>query len=186
MNHNKSKNKEPEVYSTTGFKDVLASPLFYPIVTITFVLGISSIFGFLQNPLKLKAVVSTINQKLTHNSATKNSITRNIYSLSKTFSGKKYPMSNANERSDNRKLLVNFNNSPVLLASNNPVGNDINQIAYNYDVTSMQLWNDLDISIIEEGHGEKLETNRVGIPLELDFQQELLPLNESIYALNSL
>ena len=64
MNTQQLSNSKPEVYSTSGFRDTLASPIFYPVIVVALVLGVTSIFGFVQNPLKLKAVVNVIQQKV--------------------------------------------------------------------------------------------------------------------------
>jgi len=64
MNKNQQSNNEPKIYSTSGFKDTLASPVFYPVIVVAIVLGVTSIFGLTQNPLKLKTVVNIIHQKV--------------------------------------------------------------------------------------------------------------------------
>jgi len=50
--HHNNKDKT-EVYSISGFKDTLASPVFYPVIVVAMLLGITSILGFVQNPMKL-------------------------------------------------------------------------------------------------------------------------------------
>ena len=73
------------------------------------------------------------------------------------------------------------------------VDNDIERIAFNYDVTSENFWSDLDSSKLETATEEMLrkqkEAAMIGIPLEIDYQQknssELDGTNKSIYALGA-
>jgi len=60
----KKTKKEEVVYSSTDLSDLLSSPIFYSIIALTFILGFSSIFGFFNNPRKLKTVVDAISQKV--------------------------------------------------------------------------------------------------------------------------
>ena len=180
MNTNNRKYKEPEIYSTTGFKDVPASPVFYSIVTIAFILGISTIFGFLQNPLKFKAVVSVIHQKVSPSSPAKSSITQNVYSLSESF----YKRSNRNNINASVSLYLDNTED---FGSKESTGNGIQNVAFNYDVTSNQFWNKLDASSIESVNEEidrnELEASMFGIPLEPDFQHDSKQIDDSIYVL---
>ncbi len=57
------KNKE-EPYSISGFSDLINSPVFLAILLLTFILGLSSVFGFFQNPQKLRLIIELINQRV--------------------------------------------------------------------------------------------------------------------------
>lgn len=184
MNKNTRHNKEPEVYSTTGFKDTLASPYFYPIAVITIVLGISSILGFLQNPLKLKAVVNVINQKV----SVRSPVNRQLYSLSQSFSEKKINKQR-NENAETGNLFQDFYETKI---SNQTDESSLQHVSFNYDVTSTQFWSDLDTSriesAIEESNRQDHEASMIGIPLESDYfqlHQDTQHLDDSIYTLNS-
>jgi hypothetical protein len=184
----KRKYKEPEIYSTTGFKDVLASPLFYSIAVITFVLGVSSIFGFLQNPLKLKAVVSAINHKISSDSLIKSPATQNVFSLSENFYGLLQKDANENLKHPSEKMKFELYQDRVEEnARNNSFEKDLHRVAFNYDITSNNFWSDLDStsieSAIEESDRLEQEASIIGIPLESDFQYKPNRLNDSIYAL---
>ena len=62
------KAKKEAVYSSTNMSDLLSSPVFYSVIALSFILGVSSIFGFFNNPRKLKTVVDVISQKILVNS----------------------------------------------------------------------------------------------------------------------
>jgi len=188
MNKNTRHNKEPEVYSTTGFKDTLASPYFYPIAVITIVLGVSSILGFLQNPLKLKAVVSVINQKVSVSSPVRSVVNRDLYSLSQSFSEKKINKQR-NENAETLNIFLDYYETKI---SNQTDETSLQRVSFNYDVTSPQFWTDLDTSKIEsaseESNRQDHEASMIGIPLESDYfqlHQDTQPLDDSIYTLNS-
>lgn len=61
---NKKYKNNKEVYSITGFSDLVASPFFYSILIITVILGLASTFGFFQNPRKLKLIIDLISQRV--------------------------------------------------------------------------------------------------------------------------
>lgn len=186
MNKNMRHNKEPEVYSTTGFKDTLASPYFYPIAVITIVLGVSSILGFLQNPLKLKAVVNVINQKVSVSSPVRSSVNHDLYSLSQSFSEKKINT----QRKENAETINIFQDFYATKISNQTDEASLQRVSFNYDVTSTQFWTDLDTSriesAIEESNRQDHEASMIGVPLESDYfqlQLDTQPLNDSLYTL---
>lgn len=61
---NKKYKNNKEVYSITGFSDLVASPFFYSILIITVILGLASTFGFFQNPKKLKRIIDIISHRV--------------------------------------------------------------------------------------------------------------------------
>lgn len=166
--------QEPEVYSTTGFKDVLASPVFYSVVAITFILGASSIFGFLQNPIKLKSTVFVISQKMT-NSPLKSSQHRNNYSLSHSNKIKKETLKQP--RLDNSHLYLEkkLDNAFNSLSIDKNRDDGLRRIAFNYDITSEQFWTDLDTSTIDSAieESQNYNTTVIGAPLESTYQGDL-------------
>lgn len=60
----KKKSKNNNEYSTTGFSDLVGSPFFYSVLLITFILGFASVYGFFQNPRKLKLIIDVISQRV--------------------------------------------------------------------------------------------------------------------------
>ncbi|GAA0426732.1 hypothetical protein GCM10009133_39130 [Cocleimonas flava] len=175
--------REPKVYSTTGFKDTLASPLFYSVAAVALVLGIASIFGFLQNPLKLKAVANAVHNKVHISSPVRSSPRNNLYSLEQSFKNKDY-------RTDKNQIQ----NQPQSVEVEQPQHmGGLNRVSFNYDVTANDFWTDLDTSrlesAVEESARQDLEASLLGAPLGSEFHQQLeleaMPLNDSIYSLNT-
>lgn len=66
---NNTKNKQEE-YSITGFSDLIASPMLLAIIILTFILGGFSIFGFFQNPQKLRLIIDLISRRVEISEAT--------------------------------------------------------------------------------------------------------------------
>lgn len=182
----KQQNKTTEVYSTSGFKDTLASPVFYPVIVVAIVLGVASIFGFVQNPLKLKAMVNVIHQKVAETTIVNDSLKNELYSIT---TEKKSKQSVVKQSPEIIELFSNLDeDSPEKIA----VERDIERIAFNYDVTSERFWSDLDSSkfesAAEEMERKEKEATTFGLPLESEYQDNFpsgLEVNDdSIYALN--
>ena len=91
MDTQAQKNKKLEVYSISGFRDTLASPVFYPVIVVSLVLGVASIFGFVQNPLKLKAMVNVIHQKVAKTKVVNDSLKNELYTVADHINSKKDP-----------------------------------------------------------------------------------------------
>ena len=182
----KHKYKEPEIYSTTGFKDVLASPVFYAIATIAFVLGVSTIFGFLQNPLRLKAVVSVIHQKVSPEVSERTIVTHNAYSLSESFNKNHYK-NNGLVNINKEARVIRYQDTTEYFGNNNNTEKHIQHVSFNYDITSHDFWSNLDSSSLESVTGElkrkEIEASMIGTPLEPDFQQNTDKIDDSIYVL---
>jgi len=185
-----AKNKAKEIYSISGFKDTLASPVFYPVIVVALVLGLTSIFGFVQNPLKLKSIVNVIHQKV----ATTNVVSSNLHSsvndqLYDVFETKQ---SNTNLRETKSIKTFNLFSHVGDSTEKMAVDKEIERIAFNYDLTSENFWSELDSSKLESASEEmerkEKEANSIGAPLELN-KLEKLPSkfklnNDSIYALS--
>jgi len=173
---------EPKVYSTTGFKDTLASPLFYSVAVVALVLGIASIFGFLQNPLKLKAVANAVHNKVHISSPVRSSPRNNLYSLEQSFKSK-----------DDSTEMHPISYQQQSFEIEQPENVDgLSRVSFNYDVTANDFWTDLDTtrleSAMEESARQDLEASLIGAPLESEYHRQLelegMPLNDSIYSLN--
>ena len=186
MNTQQHKDNKSEVYSTSGFKDTLASPVFYPVIVVSLVLGVASIFGFVQNPLKLKAIVNVIHQKVAETKVVSGSINDQLYSISERAEAEQVSY---NQHTKVIKLFSNLNKSkPEKMA----VEGDFERIAFNYDVTSESFWSDLDSSkfesATEEMERKQREAATFGAPLEIDhrdsFPADFDLKEDSIYALN--
>lgn len=61
---NNNKNRREQVYSATGVTDLLSSPVFYAVLFLSAFLGIFTIYGFIDNPLRLKAKVDSLTAKI--------------------------------------------------------------------------------------------------------------------------
>lgn len=188
MNTQQHSNKKPEVYSISGFKDTLASPVFYPVIVVALVLGITSIFGFVQNPLKLKSIVSVIQQKVAESNVAYEPINSQKY-----FEGKKAEHKFHKIHNPSVKSYDFFSHNAENSTEKMPIEGDFERITFNYDVTSESFWKDLDSSSLETA-AEKMERKEkdaatFGSPLRID-QPENQPsadfLDDSIYAINSI
>lgn len=184
MNH-ENKDAKFTVYSTTGLSDLISSPVFYSVLVLTIFLGLSSAFGFLQNPLKLKAVVQIISKKVSFvDDRGKQAVNQKEYIISnglqqqgaiiKTFS------SIENDRySIFAKSFSTHQNSRLLNAG-------VKVVSFDYDITSRQFWSDLNLSKIESALEESQRKSRdsmiIGIPLEL---KPPAHRDESIYSLSA-
>ncbi len=189
MNTQQQKNKKTEVYCISGFRDTLASPVFYPVIVVTIVLGVTSIFGFVQNPLKLKAVVNVLHQKVAESNVVSDSFKNQLYVVAK-----KSESQNKSTQSKSAKVLELFSNLNENSSDKMSVEGDFDRIAFNYDVTSERFWSDLDSSKFESAEEEmerkQREAATFGIPLEIDHRDnlpaEINLQDESIYAINNL
>ncbi len=195
MNTQHQSNRKTEIYSISGFKDTLASPVFYPVLVVTLVLGVTSILGFIQNPLKLKTVVNVIQQKVATNNVVDDifKVYQSINSNSDSQSYSKDTTFNAAHTQINHT----FDLFPDIETSHNEkmtvVGN-FERIAFNYDVTSESFWTDLDSSRLETASEEmerkERESTTFGAPLRIDYREDSTSdfniENDSIYALKAL
>jgi len=167
---NKNKLGTTNVYSTTGFSDLVSSPIFYPVLILTILLGLSSTFGFLQNPLKLKAVVEIISKKVSLSESNK----------IRAVNQNKFSVAHGLLQHDVEKDTVSFINGDRYSIfvrdfssanSNFEQGSGIRPVSFDYDITSRQFWGDLDLSKIESTLEESQRKYRdaliTGTPLEL-------------------
>ena len=113
----KNDKKQVSVYKNSEFSDLLMSNNFYTVSGIALVLGFASAFGFIQNPRKLKTVVDTLSYKV---------------SVSHT---------NNQQKSFRIPKYKRHSSKPSEKGS---VVNNIQRVAFSYDLTSDKFWNDLD------------------------------------------
>jgi hypothetical protein len=173
------KAKKEEVYSSTDLSDLLSSPVFYSVIALTFILGVSSIFGFFNNPRKLKTVVDVISQKLLIN-PNSNTVT---FDRDEDYLLQKYSLkASANNR---KEIPLEVTTNPysvfskvVVLdsISNITNNNEIQRVSFDYDITSKQFWGNLDSSRIESliEENQTLEGNSlmIGAPLSSEYALE--------------
>ncbi len=157
-------NVREEVYSATELSDLLSSPVFYSVLALTFFLGLSSVFGFLQNPRKLKTVVDAISEKVS------------IYQNSEAGFGvdqySSYGSSvDAVSYIDNSRYSISF--KELFAPTDKIIEQSIQKVSFNYDITSKQFWGNLDSSSIESASEESIRKNaeswRLGAPLSSDY-----------------
>lgn len=196
MKTQQQSNDKTEVYSVSGFRDTLASPVFYPVIVVAILLGVTSILGFVQNPLKLKSMVNVIHQKVAITNVVNGTLENKLYKVSnnkETTKIQTFQSSVSNDQIRSFDLFLDFDTDLVTHSKKMPVDKSIERIAFNYDVTSENFWTDLDSSKLETAKEEmerkQREKSTIGTPLEID-QQEKFPTkfkinDKSIYALSS-
>jgi len=186
----KQHSEKTEVYSISGFKDTLASPVFYPVIVVAMVLGVTSMFGFVQNPEKLKSMVDVMHQKVATTNLVNGTVNDQLYRVSQT-------KQSSNNRSlesqiSSFQLFTEIDTTSVENIEKMPVHKDIERIAFNYDVTSENFWTELDSSKLESATEEmerkQREAGSIGAPLEINnekFPTKFKLNDDSIYALNN-
>lgn len=169
-----------EVYSSMGFSELFSSPVFYSVLVLTIILGLSSAFGFLQNPRKLKLVVDVISHKVSLSRP--HVVSQNEYLISQSMkSDKETTISNIDK---NRYSIFSdsFNNSDLVISQ----GTSVKPVSFDYDITSREFWGDLDMTRIESAIEETQRQNRgsftIGTPIELDSSIER---NDSKYSMRA-
>ena len=172
MRINNQKPISEEVYSSTELSDLLSSPVFYSVLALTFFLGLSSIFGFFENPRKLKTVVDIISEKV---------VTADVNTVS--FGQVKYSMIQTDSSRNDRYNILRSD-----LFSENPVNSagSIEKVSFNYDITSKQFWGNLDSSRIESATEESRRNNSdalvIGTPLSPEYHS---PESDAKYSMAS-
>ncbi len=172
------KTKKEVVYSSTNMSDLLSSPVFYSVIALTFILGLSSIFGFFNNPRKLKAVVDVISQKILINpnsntvsfDADEDYLLQN-YSFKAMSINLDWPISSANIEDP-----YNISSKLIVLNPALSVKIDTQRVSFDYDITSKQFWGGLDASRIESAIEESQRKDRdalvIGVPLSSEYSLE--------------
>ena len=172
------KTKKEVVYSSTNMSDLLSSPVFYSVIALTFILGLSSIFGFFNNPRKLKTVVDVISQKILINpnsntvsfDADEDYLLQN-YSFKAMSINLDWPISSANIEDP-----YNISSKLIVLNPALSVKIDTQRVSFDYDITSKQFWGGLDASRIESAIEESQRKDRdalvIGVPLSSEYSLE--------------
>lgn len=149
------------VYRRPEFSDLLTSNNFYTVSAIALVLGISSAFGFIQNPRKLKAVVDTLSYKVSIAHPNNQRMSYQVfqeerYDLSASIENYGSSVGSIRQKSrfsENNKYLFEPRN---LVRSS---GKHIQRVAFSYDITSDKFWNDFSSSSIGRLQDEKHKYN---------------------------
>jgi len=170
MNHNNR-----EVYSSTGFVDLLASPSFYALSVIAFVLGFSSIFGFLQAPEKLKNTVDLITKKVVLQSNSKATELVSVLTVSSN-----QDMTNKHNGRNTATLLGGrysiFMDKLIKKDEDREAKGPIQTIqlaSFDYDITSKHFWGDLDMNnphatVHEDSMLNNSDSLIIGVPMTLE------------------
>jgi len=179
------KSKKEEVYSSTDLGDLLSSPVFYSVLVLAFILGLSSVFGFFNNPRKLKTVVDVISQKLLIN-PNSNTVAFDVdedyllqkYSLKASVINKK-AIKQKRMASESTANPYNIFTKLVVLDSalnTKKMYNEIQRVSFDYDITSKQFWGNLDSSridsLIEENQRLEGDALMIGAPLSSEYSLE--------------
>ncbi len=156
--------KKEEVYTSTELSDLLSSPVFYSVIALTFILGLSSIFGFFQNPRKLKTVVDIISEKVS-------SIQTNTVS----FDNEQYSLVQPEIDELSGRYSI-FSNDLFTVSYDQNSRRSIERVSFNYDITSKRFWGNLDSSRIESAAEESRRENKdavmIGTPLSPEYYSE--------------
>ena len=172
------KTKKQVIYSSTDLSDLLSSPVFYSVIALTFILGLSSIFGFFNNPRKLKTVVDVISQKLSVNPNTNTvSYDADVDYLLRNHSLKELPVKKETHfsiKSDNSYNVSDNGNGVILYSALNANSNQETQrVSFDYNITSDQFWGSLDVnrieSMIDQNQQQNLDTLMIGAPLSSEY-----------------
>ncbi len=170
--------KSSAVYKRSEFSDLLASNNFYTVSAIALVLGATSIFGFIQDPRKLKTVVDTISYKVSVSHVNNQSMPYSV------FQQEQYRLSASIKAPRNKQAYEGTN---YLFGADVAIEKkDIKRVAFSYDITSNKFWNDLDSSNIGQIKDDLRNDNYNSHALNLlDESSALLDNNDSKYSLAS-
>jgi len=174
------------VYKRSEFSDLLTSNNFYTVSAIALVLGVASVFGFIQNPRKLKSVVDTISYKVSMKHVDNQRMSHRL------FQQEQYRLSASVKKPSNNQRFFNKISSVegnlYLFDGINAASKkkDIKRVAFSYDITSDQFWNDLDSSNIGQIKEDIRKDNYHSHALNLlDESNSLLDNSDSKYSLAS-
>jgi len=170
--------KSSAVYKRSEFSDLLTSNNFYTVSAIALVLGVASVFGFIQNPRKLKAVVDTISYKVSMSHIDNQRMSYRV------FQQEQYSLS-ASVKTAHNKQRYEGNN--YLFGTDDAIEKqDIKRVAFSYDITSDQFWNDLDSSNIGQVKDDLRKDNYHSHDLNvLDESSALLDHSDYKYSIAS-
>jgi len=175
--------KDIDVYRITGFTDIIASPVFYIVLVLTIFLGLSSIFGFLQNPRKLKTVIDVIHHKtvISHTSSVDKK-----YSLTSVMNNENFvdrDSSTVSYLDDSRYSIFSHD---INLDFSELATDGIQHVSFNYDITSKQFWGYLEMGRLLpsiEDTSENLNPLILGTPIDSNL---LLDNDDSKYSMKGI
>jgi len=182
------KTKKDVVYSSTDLSDLLSSPVFYSVIALTFILGLSSIFGFFNNPRKLKTVVDVISQKILINPNSNTvSFEADADYLLRNYSLDSLPINLAGLTTSNHvEDPYNISSQLIILNPVSNVKNYTRKVSLDYDITSKRFWDGLDDSrleaVIEESQRQNSDSLTIGAPLSTEY---LLEEGDSKYSMRA-
>ena len=147
------KKKSPntkEVYSITGFSDLVSSPFFFSVLILTIILGLASTFGFFKNPRKLKLIIDLISQRIFISNATTQTLPKVVYSQAYTIEQKELQVIS---KKDGNITASSLNKDRYAILSNDNL-NDIDYssfdptitVAIDYNIASLRFWGSLNPS----------------------------------------
>lgn len=172
------KTKKQVVYSSTDLIDLLSSPIFYSVIALSLILGLSSVFGFFNNPRKLKTVVDAISQNLSVNPRTNTvSYDADVDYLLRNHSFKELSVKKETHfliKSDNSYNTSDNGNGVIpYSALNANINQEAQRVSFDYNITSDQFWGSFDVnrieSMIDQNQQQNLDTLMIGAPLSSEY-----------------
>lgn len=172
----KSINKN-EVYSTTGFSDLVASPFFYSLLVITLILGLASTYGFFQNPRKLKLIIDLISQGLFISEVEKKVAPKIVNNRANSLANKKLRViykrdGNITASSLEIDRYSIFAEEFTLTERKKTPINSTVSIAFNYNISYGSIWESLDLTSKKE--------RRIDTPISPYYSLKKDPLRYSL------
>ena len=149
-NNNNNHNKE---YSLTNFSSILSSPIFLAVLVLAFILGLSSVFGFFQNPRKLKAIIDIVSHRLFISEVARDlkaPLAAISYKRNAVFSGQLQTIYQrdgyiiASSLDSERYSLLS---EKVKLVGMAPVPSGMRVGSIDYDIASKKFWSKLNIRL---------------------------------------
>jgi len=176
------KNKAPntkEVYSTTGFSDLVSSPFFLSVLILTIILGLASTFGFFKNPRKLKLIIDLISQRIFISEAKIQTLPRVVHSQAYAMEQRELQVIS---KKDGNITVSSLNKDRYTILSsddfsfnNNASLNPTISVSIDYNIASLRFWGSLNSS----------NSNRliIGAPISPSYS---LDIDQSQYDLRNL
>ena len=169
------------VYKRSEFSDLLTSNNFYTVSAIALVLGAASVFGFIQNPRKLKSVVDTISYKVSMQHVDNQRMSHRMLQQEQQYNVSASVKAPRHIQRHHVSSHFMYGATDVAAAKK-----DIKRVAFSYDITSDKFWNDLDSSNIGEVKDEMRKDNYHSHSLNLlGDSNSLLDNSDSKYSLAS-
>jgi len=138
-----------EVYSITGFSDLVSSPFFFSVLILTIILGLASTFGFFKNPRKLKLIIDLISQRIFISDATTQTLSKVVYNQAYTIEQKELQVIS---KKDGNITASSLNKDRYAILSNDDLNVDYSSfdpkitVAIDYNIASLRFWGSLNPS----------------------------------------